>query len=244
MFAIYKREMRSYFTSPLGYIYSGIFLAVNGAVFSVFTLLQGDKSSLSSYFSSILFAFIVLIPLLTMRSFADERKTKTEQLLLTAPVTLPGMVFGKFLAAYTMFAATFLVGCTNLYTIYKFGPVNEYTGVSEVNTAQIIGYIIGILLVGAAFVAIGIFISSLTENQIVAALGTMAVMLLFLAASFLNSKIPFAWLREVTNWVSIYSRYGNFGQGIFDFSALLYYCSISFVFLFLTVRIYEKRRWE
>ena len=237
MIAIFKREIRAYFTSPLGYFFIAVFLILNGAIFALCTLQQGSESNLARYFTSILFAFVILIPLLTMRSFAEERKAKTEQLLLTSPVTLPGMVCGKFFASYVMFLMTLLVGLFDLYPLYKFSE-------DAPNTPRIIGYIIGIALVGAAFVAVGIFISSLTENQLIASLGTMAVLLLFLVTSFLNDYIPFPWLRSVLSWFSIYSRYGNFTYGYFDFAALLYYASICFVFLFLTVRVYEKRRWS
>ncbi len=237
MIAIFKREIRAYFTSPLGYFFIGVFLALNGAIFSYSTLQRGADSNLATYFTSILFAFVILVPLLTMRSFAEERKAKTEQLLLTSPVTLPGMVCGKFFASYAMFLMTLFVGLFSLYPLYKFSEETP-------NTPRIIGYIIGIMLVGAAFVAVGIFVSSLTENQLIASLGTMAILLLFLVTSFLNQYIPFAWLRSALSWVSIYSRYGNFTYGYFDFAAILYYASISFVFLFLTVRVYEKRRWS
>lgn len=236
MFAIFKREMRAYFTSAYGYIFVGSFLIFSGLIFSVFTLQAGTASEISSYYTTILFSFIILIPLLTMRSFAEERKLKTEQLLMTAPITLPGMVFGKFLSAYCMYAVTFLVSCVNLIPFYRYSAETP-------NTASILGNIIAVLIVGMALVAIGIFVSSLTENQLIASLGTMVLMLILLLANFLNSYIPFAWLREVMNWLSIYTRFTYFAYGIFDFAAVLYYLSISFVFLFLTVRIYEKRRW-
>ena len=100
------------------------------------------------------------------------------------------------------------------------------------------------LLLGAAFVAIGVFISSLTENQLTAAVGTIAILIFMLMINFLNEYIDFAAVRVVLNWLSIYSRFFNFTYGIFDFAALVYYASITIVFLFLTVRVYEKRRWE
>lgn len=237
MFAIFKRELRAYFTSAYGYVFVGAYLLISGILFSVFTLQMGTGSEISSYYAAILFAFVVLVPLLTMRSLADERKQKTEQLLLTAPITLPGMIFGKFLSAWCMFACTFLVGCVNLLPFYKFSA-------EEPNTPVILGNIIAVLVVGLAFVAIGIFVSALTENQLIASLGTMLIMLVMLLTSFLNSYIPFAPIREVLNWFSVYNRFSNFTYGVFDFAALLYYVSIAFIFLFLTVRVYEKRRWE
>ena len=237
MLAVFKRDFVSYFTTPAGYVFMAVFLAVNGGVFSLFTLQEGVDSSVSSYFTTMVFALIVVIPLLTMKTFSEEKRQKTEQLLMTSPVSLGGMVFGKFLAAYALFAGTFLIGCLNYTTLYRFAAEDKP------NTASLAGSTIALLLLGAAFVAVGIFVSSLTENQIVAAVGTMALMGLLLVLSMLNSYIPFPWLREALSWLSVYSRFSNFTYGIFDFAAVLYYASICFVFLFLTVRIYEKRRW-
>jgi len=237
MLAVFKRDFVSYFTTPIGYVFMAIFLAVNGGVFSMFTLQAGIDSDVNGYFTTMIFALMIVIPLLTMKSFSEEKKQKTEQLLMTSPVSLGGMVFGKFLAAYAVFAGTFLLGCFNFTALYKFYAEDKPNG------ASLVGSTIAVLLIGAAFVAIGLFVSSLTENQFISAIGTIAIMGSFLVVGLLNAYIPFAWLREVLSWLSIYSRFGNFTYGIFDFNAILYYSSISFVFLFLTVRIYEKRRW-
>lgn len=235
MSAIYKKEIRAYFTSPMGYIFIAAFLAINGFVFSLNTLLAGENSDVSAYFSLMIYILLIVIPLLTMKLFSEERRTKTEQLLLTSPVSLPGMVLAKFLAAYTMFAGTFLVSCFNFLALYQYGTPN---------TADLIGYVISVLLLGAAYVAVGTFISALTENQLIAAIGSIAVLALFILASAFNGQIDFAPVRAVLSWVSIYSRFYNFTYGVFDFAAALYYASICFVFLFLTVRVFEKRRWE
>ena len=236
MFAVFKREFLSYFKTPAGYVFMAMFLAVNGGVFSIFTL-QAQDGDLSSYFMTMTFAFVVLIPILTMKSFSEERKTKTEQLLLTSPTTLGGIVFGKFLAALTLLVLTYLVGCVNYTALYKFAAEDKP------NTAAIVGCSVALILIGAAFIAIGIFVSALTENQLISALGTMGIMVLFLVVGMLNQYIPYNWLKTALSWLSIYSRFSNFTYGIFDFAAVLYYVSISFVFLFLTVRIYERRRW-
>lgn len=243
MSAIFKRDLKSYFTTPVGYVYMAIFLAVNGGAFSMFTIQEGSDSKVASYFTTMIFALIILIPLLTMKTFSEEKKLKTEQLLMTSPVSLGGMVMGKFLAAYTVFAGTFIIGCLNFTALFKYGPKNYAGTASEYNGAILLGSTIAVLLIGAAFVAIGVFISSMTENQVISAIGTMAVMGLFLVIGLLNSYIPFAPVRTALSWLSIYSRFANFTYGIFDFNAVLYYFSICFVFLFLTVRVYEKRRW-
>ncbi len=243
MLAIYKRELRSYFTSPIGYIYIAVYLAVSGFLFSMNTVqaaLSGD-TDLGAYFTFLIFIFSIIIPLLTMKSMSEERKLKTEQLLLTSPVSLPAMVAAKFCAAYTMFAATYLVSCLDFYVLFRYQPDAL---VLPNLAATLLGYSIALLLLGAAFISIGIFVSSLTENQIVAVMGTLAILMFALLCNFLNSYIDVYAVRAVLNWISIYSRFTNFTYGVFDFAAVLYYASISFVFLFLTVRIYEKRKWE
>lgn len=235
MLAIFKRELRSYFSTSIGYIFIGIFLALSGALFSFCTLQQYENSDTSFYFTLMLFAFVIILPLLTMKLFTEERKLKTEQLLLTSPISLWGMVFSKFLAAYAIFAITFLVSCTNFFILYGYGSPE---------VAIIIGNIISILLVGAAFISVGEFISSLTENQLIAAFGTMAILFVMLLLGVAGTYITFTPLRLLVNWLSIFTRYFPFTYGEFSFSAIIYYASIAFVFLFLTVRVFEKRRWE
>lgn len=234
MFAIFKRELRSYFVSPIGYIFVAVFLIASGLIFSYCTLQQGSNSSVSAYFSMLLVIYIVVLPLLTMKLFADEKKSRTEQLLLTSPVSLMSMVCAKFFAAYTVFAATYLVSCVSFFALYQYGSPNG---------AVLLGSSLAILLAGAACIAIGVFISSLTENQLIAALLTMGVIVLFVMASAFNSYIDTYVIRAVLSWVSILERLGRFTYGYFDIQALIYYISITFVFLFLTVRVYDKRRW-
>lgn len=235
MFAIYKRELRSYFITPIGYIFVAVFLIASGLLFSYTTLQQGTNSSVSAYFVYLLIIYIVVLPLLTMKLFADEKKTRTEQLLLTSPVSLMGMVCAKFLAAYTVFASTYLVSCVSFFALYQYGTPNG---------AVLLGSSLAILLAGGACIAIGVFISSLTENQLIAALLTMGVIILFVLTSAFNSSIDSALVRSVLNWFSLMDRLTQFTYGYFDIQALIYYLSISFVFLFLTVRVYEKRRWD
>lgn len=246
MFAIFKKELRAYFTTPIGYVYAGVFLAA-AALICAFTTIQQASYNTSSYFQYLLFTFIVLIPLLTMRMFSEERKTRTEQLLLTAPITITGMVLGKYFAALALFASTVLVSCLNFvpllgYTIAEQAAATSDTHIGPVG-GQIIGCLLGVLLIGAAFIAIGLFISSLTENQLASAVITIGVLAVLLFVGIVAAQVNSSVIRTVLNWISVLSRYDNFSLGLFDFSALLYYVSISGVFIFLTVRIYEKRRW-
>ena len=247
MFAIFKKELRSYFINPIGYVYVGVFLAL-AAVLCCYTTIISGSYDVSNYFMYMLIALVILIPILTMRLFAEERKLRTEQLLLTAPVTITGMVLGKFFAALTLFASTLLVSCINFIPIYAVADIErgnqsyEFYHIGPV-TGELIGCLVSLLLVGAAFIAIGTFISALTENQLAAVVITIAVIGAMVGIGALNSLINVYWIRTVLSWISVYSRFGNFANGLFDFAAILFYASISFVFLFLTVRVYEKRRW-
>ena len=248
MFAIYKKEMRSYFTNPIGYVFSGIFL-VFSAILCCYTTLLSRSYDTSSYFMLMIFALVILIPILTMRLFSEEKKMRTEQLLLTAPVTITGMVMGKFLAALTVFGGSLLVSCINFIPIYAIANAErgnqsyEFYHIGPV-TGELIGNLVGLLLLGAAFIALGTFISALTENQLAAAVVTIAIIFLMLGLGLVNSLIDVYWIRMVLSWISVYSRFGNFQNGLFDFASILYYASICGVFVFLTVRVYEKRRWN
>lgn len=234
MLAIYKREMRAYFTTPTGYVFVAVFLCAAGFLFSL-TTLQAQSSDVSLYYQLLMIAYIVLIPLLTMRSFAEEKRSKTEQLLLTAPVRLWAMVAAKFFAALTLFAGTVALSSFAFvpYALYAKAP----------NWGRVLGCTVGIFLIGICFIAIGMFLSSLTENQFTASVCTIGVLAGLVALALLNSFLNSFLLRQILGWISIYSRFQNFALGIFDFSSAVYYLSLCIVFLFLTVRVYEKRRF-
>ena len=234
MFAIYKKEMRSYFTTPLGYVFIAVFLAVSGFLFAVSTL-QSATSDISTFFQFMIFGYIVMIPILTMRSFAEERRAKTEQILMTSPVSITGMIMAKFLAAFTMFLGTVLVSC--LYYI----PLKSYA--EDPNVGKALGCFIAMLLIGMCFISVGIFVSTLTESPVTASIGTMGILVGFAGVAIFNNLIDTYFLRYVLSWISIYSRYVNFTYGIFDIGSTVYYLSITAIFLFLSVRVYERRRY-
>lgn len=235
MSAIFKRELKAYFTSPIGYIFMAIYLAISGAVFC-FTTLMLQSSSVSFYFTIMIFFYIILVPLLTMKLLSEEKKLKTEQILLTAPVSLFEVIFAKFLAAFVLFAGTFLISCLEFAVLYLYSDT--------INTATIISSAVGVLFLGGAFIAIGLFISSLTENQLVSAIVSIFAIFVMLSLSLVSTRIDFAPLRVLVKWLSVFDRYSDFSYGLFSLSAIFYYISIIVVFLFLTIRVYEKRRWE
>lgn len=248
MLAIYKKELRSYFTNPLGFVFVGIFLAVSALLFSYTTFLSKTYDT-SSYFLLMIFVLVLLLPLLTMRLFAEEKKLRTEQLLLTAPISLTGMVLGKFFAAFTMFFGCMLVSCINFIPLYVIaaaerGNLSYATTYVGPVTAQIVGSMIAIVLIGAAFIALGTLVSTLTENQLAAAIITMAAIFGLIFTSLISSFVPVVWIRTALNWISVLGRFTNLSNGVFDIAAVVYYLSLTFAFLFLTVRVYEKRRWN
>ena len=251
MLAIFKKELRSYFLNAIGYVYLAIFLSVS-ALLCCYTTLGSGTYDTTTYFSIISIVFIVLIPLLTMRLFAEEKKLRTEQLLLTSPVSIAGMIFGKFLAAFTLFASAIIVSLVNFIPLSIYARIDGITepynsAVGNVNVgpveAMIFSNTLGLLFLGAAFIAVGMFISSLTENQLAAAIITVSIIAAMLLLNVVNSYIDNYAIRFIISWVCFMSRFAPFQSGIFDPSSLLYFVSVTGVFLFLTARVYDKRRW-
>ena len=227
--------MRSYFTGVIGYVFLVIFLAVAGVAFA-YTTLFSMSSNLSSYYTVMLLFSAIVLPILTMKSFSEEKKTKTEQLLLTAPVSIISVVAGKFLASYTMFAGALIFTALYAVILIPYGALS---------VAVIIGNVAALLLVGMVFISIGLFVSSLTENQLAAAVGTIAIILVLLGIGLLSTLLPSSyWLRFVLDALSVFNRFQNFTNGYFDIASLVYYLSVSCVFLYFTVRVYDRRRYN
>ena len=234
MLAIYKRELRSYFVGVIGYAFLVIYLAIAGILFS-YTTMFSMSSDVTAYFTLMLIFSAVVLPLLTMKSFSEERKTKTEQLILTAPISLPAMVFGKFLASYTVFGAATVL--TSLYFLFLI----PYT---QLQFAILFGNLVALLLVGMVFISIGLFVSALTENQLSAAIGTIAIILGFLGLGLITSLIPTNYgIRFIFNALSIFTRFQSYVNGYFEFATIIYYLSVSGIFLWLTIRVYDRRRF-
>lgn len=233
MFAIFKRELRAYFTSPLGYVFLAIFYAFSGLFFYIFALSVGS-TDISSVFLMMFMVLMIFVPLLTMRLLSEDKKQKTDQLTLTAPVSLLSIVMGKFLAAYAIFAIGVAV-----MPVYGF----VMSTFATVSWLPIWGNTVGLLLLGGIFVSIGLFVSSLTENQMIAAIGGFFVNLMILLMNTLTSALPSGFFRDVLSSISVYSRYSQITNGIFSLSSLIFFISVIFIFLFLTVRVLEKRRW-
>lgn len=233
MGAIFRREVLSYFTSPIGYIFLAAFYASSAVIFSLNSLEQGS-TQLDNLFAQLMIILIVLIPILTMRTMSEEKKNKTDQCLLTAPVSLFGIVAGKFLAALLIYVLG--VAITVVYAIVV-------SAFSTPDWNVIVGNIVGLVLLGAAFIAVGIFCSSFTENQVVSAVTSFIVMIVLYLFSTIGNLIPVEFISKIFSRLSFLERYYGFTYGLFDLSNALFFVSAVVVFLFLTVRVLEKRRW-
>ncbi len=233
MKAIFRREMSAYFTSPIGYIYLAVFNFFGGLLF-VFACLNNQTTNMANLFSSMFWLILFLIPVLTMRLLSEDKKQKTDQCLLTSPTSLAGIVLGKYFAALAVFSMS-------LITLILFAII--LSALSPVIWTVVIGNIVGFFLLGVAFLAVGLFISSLTESQLVAIIGGFVSILALWLIDFFVSFIPNATAKELISKLSFASKYEDFTLGIFNISSMIFFISVAVIFNFLTVRVLEKRRW-
>lgn len=234
MSAIYKRELRSYFFSPIAYIFMGSFMLIAGIFFSLSNI-RGLSVNFSSTLGSLTFVFMIIVPILTMRLLAQEKKEKTDQLLLTSAVSIKDIVLAKFLSAASVFLATLIVSLIFPFIISLFGaPV----------FGEILCAYIGFFLLGLVMIAIGMFISSITESQVVAAISTAAIMLLMWVGDAAISLVPSNWIGNVLEWFSLFTRLEPFILGKLSIVPVIYYISFVGVFIYATYISIEKRRWS
>ena len=233
MTAIFKREFKSYFSSPIGYSVLAAFMFFSGLFFYIFCLFPGI-SSMYSVFQNMFSIVLFLIPILTMRLFAEDKKMKTDQILLTSPVSIPAIVLAKFLSALAILGL-----CLCSYIIEGLA----LSFFSHPDWSVIIGNVFGMALMGSAFIAIGIFVSSLTESVVVAAVISFAANMFISLFDAAASTISWEWLNEFVGAISFQQKYSNFALGIVSLSDVVFFLSAVFLFLFLTDRVIEKRRW-
>lgn len=234
MNAVWKRELRSFLKSPVGYVYLFLHLIIMGACFSFFNVLQGT-SEVSYYFYFSCYVMILTIPILTMKLFPDERRNKTDQILITAPISITKMVLGKFFAAYSMFLISMIPSLFAVGFLYIYG---------NVETGIMLGSYIAILLVGAAYIAIAMLMSCITESQIIAFMMGFFALLIFAICDVLGGVINNPIVTKIIDIISVSSRFEKLSTGLMDFSSIFYFLSLTVIFLFLIVRIIDKRRWS
>ena len=238
MLAVFKRELQSYFYSAIGYVFMGCFLIIAGIFFTFGNILNAS-SNVGTLFSNITFIFILIVPILTMKLMSDEKKSKTDQLLITSPLSLWSIVGGKFMAACGVFLGT--LACTFIYVII----LSSYGNVSGMEV--FVNYL-GFFLMGCCLIAIGLFMSTLSENQVASAISTFGVILfLYLLDSIIasmSSVTMLGWLCTALEWVSLFARFNDFANGILRLTGVIYMISFAGIFLLLTVHTIEKRRWS
>lgn len=234
MKAIFKRELRSYFNAPVGYVCIAALAALYGWLY--FQVMASGSSSFIRNVYSYMFSYcMMIIPIITMRSMSDDQKNKTDQALLTAPVGVTSIVLGKFFACSFVFFAASTIGLL---------PAVAMSFFSSPAWGEIIGNYLGTLLYGGAMISIGVFISSLTVSQIIAAIGTFVVAVFLMFIDGLASAISNETVQSVVGWLSFNTRYSTFTKGIFSVSAAVFFLSVMAVFIFLTARRLESRRWN
>jgi len=232
MSAIFKRELKSYFLNPIGFVILGVFTCFSGIFFaSIFSRGMPNVEYVVSTMAGIL---IYAIPFITMRLISEDRRQKVDQALLTAPVSVTGIVMGKFLAALTLYGAGFSI--TLLYQLIIAFYITT-------NWLVYLYALLGALLLGAAIISIGMFISSLTESPVVSAAITFGVILASMMISSYSSQITSPILQKVCTALAFVDRFYNFSSSTLNLADIVYMLSIAAVFVFLTVRSVEKRRW-
>lgn len=234
MTAIFKRDFASYFNSPIGYAFLTVFTLFTGFFFILNNAL-GLSADLTPVFSNAVMVFIFIVPLLTVKMLTEERKAKTDQILLTSPVKVTSIVLGKYFAALAVLLVALLITGIYVLILLAFGKPSF----GELFTSYI-----GFFLIGAAFISIGLYLSSLTDNQFVGAVISFAVIMLLYLLSNLLQFIPSEFLKSILSWFAITDKYADFARGILSVDSILYYLSICALFNVLTVFSIEKRRWR
>jgi len=252
IWSLMKKEIGSYFTSPIAYVVIFGFLLLVGYFFyslvwwfnaQAMQMAQNpyyaqqvniNEMVFSPLFHNMSIILILIAPLLTMRLLAEEKKSGTDELLYTSPLSVVQIVLGKYFAALVMLAA--MLGLTAVLSIFAFAFGNPEIA------PWLTGYL-GLFLMGATFIAIGLFFSSLTENQIVAAFLTFCTLLLFLVLNWAASSGSGTW-QNVLGYLSFSQHFDDMTRGILDTKDIVYYLSFSFFGLFLAHSVLQSRRWR
>ncbi len=233
MSAIFKREFKAYFNTPIGYIVLAAFYFFLGYFFSA--IYSNGAPNVEMIVTSMSTVAIFTLPVLTMRLMSEDRRQKVDQALITAPVKLTSIVLGKFFAAFAVFALAFAP--TVIFEIIVAAKVS-------VNVFTYIYSLIGMLLLGGVLIAIGMFISCLTESPAISAILTLVINIFILCMSSFASMISVSWISTVVEKAAFLSVAENFSGSVLKVTDIIYFVSIIAAFVFLSVRSLEKRRWS
>ncbi len=249
---IVKKELKIYLYSPIATILTSFFLLVSGFFFynilawvneQTMRLMRSgyplDRIHINQllfepFFNNVAVLLMFLLPLLTMRLFADEKKMRTEEMLLTAPVPLSAIILGKYLAALMVYAGILLLTAT--FAVFTFVHGNP-------ELAPLVAAYLGLFLLGAVFIAIGTFASALTENQVIAADISISTILLIWVVSWIGESGPGAW-KGVLTYLSFFGHFRNTIGGVIDTQDIVYFLSFIFLGLYLTRAVFEFRKWR
>ncbi|MFN0206178.1 MAG: ABC transporter permease [Planctomycetota bacterium] len=242
-FAIARREFRAYFDSPIAYVFLIVFIIIAGVLFFLEFFIRGI-ADLMPLFGFLPIYFLVLVPLITMRLWAEERGTGTEELLLTLPVRIRDAVLGKFLAAWGLLAVALSLTLPIAFTV-SWLSASEGSGLEW---GPVIGGYGAALFMGGAYLAIGLFVSAFTKHQIVAAVLTTVILMFFwvVGSSAFTNALPawLEWLKPVGDAMSLGSHFQSAERGLIEFRDILYYTSMMALFLTLNGVVVDARRWR
>ena len=244
LLATLERELRAYCFSPLGWAVLTLVLLVNGGVFWVLVSFLSDPRAPASatpldyFFGQTIFFWLVLLfvaPVLTMRLISEERRSGTIEVLMTAPISETQVVLGKYLAALGFYMVLWLPSLAYAAILAAY---------SEVDWGPVASGYVGIFLLGGLFLAVGIFASSLTRSQIVAALGTFAILMVFFSFGLLEGLFNSEWAKAALGYMNLWQHMEEFSRGIVDSRRLVFYVSLACLFLFLSSRALEAKKWR
>jgi ABC-2 type transport system permease protein len=250
--AIAHKELKSYFSSPIAYIVIGFFAFVYGYFYWVMltyfvraSLQMGQMGGPQSMnineqlirplLSNVTVVVLFVMPMITMRTYAEEKRSGTIELLLTSPLTDTQIILGKFLGALALYAVMLAVTLIHIGILFVYGSPEW---------KPLVTAYLGLLLLGASFISLGLFISSLTKNQIVAGMVTFAVFLMFWVISWAGSVSSGGWVTDLTSYLSIIDHFDDFAKGVIDTKHLVYYISFICFGLYLTARSVDTERWR
>lgn len=234
MLVIFKRDFLAYFRTPVGYVFMGVFLSLSGLIFYLYNLqyLSGD---LLSFLSQLTLLVMLLCPLLTMRLICEERQKKTDQLMLTSPVSLTGVVLGKYMAAASVMLIT--VALTNVCTLVVALYGTVFAG------EWLVGYL-GFALQSLSFLALDLFVSCFARNQMTGAVLAFGANFLLWMADLLATQLPMDWMQTALNFLSLYDRYEPFRLGQLSYASVLFFLTFIACCLAGAVRVMDARRFS
>jgi ABC-2 type transport system permease protein len=250
--AVAHKELRSYFSSPIAYIVIGMFAFFYGYFFALMLqvfirngLNMGqmgggtqpmniNQDMMRPVLQNVTIVLLFLMPAITMRTYSEERRSGTIELLLTSPLTDLQIIFGKFLGALSLFATMLAITLIHVAVLFWYGSPEWKPFVTSY---------LGLLLLGGSFLSIGLFISTLTTNQIVAYISTFSVFLMLWIVSWIGS-ISTGWMTDLTSYLSVVEHFDDFSKGVIDTTHVIYYLSLISFGLFLTAKSVDTERWR